>query len=76
MSLLANKTEALLALGNAATVGCHGCIGHHLDDALAMGATVEEVRRTIALARRLGGESSSVSCDHAETALSNEMVPV
>jgi AhpD family alkylhydroperoxidase len=62
--------EALLALGIAATVGCEGCIEHHVDDAINAGASLEEIQRTIDLARHLGGRLSTRCCEEALTALS------
>lgn len=66
MSLLGVKTEALLDLGIAATVGCDSCIGKHVQDALAAGADMREVRHTIELARQIGGKSSFDCCEDAE----------
>jgi AhpD family alkylhydroperoxidase len=71
MTVLSNKTEALLALGIAATVGCDSCIEHHVQDALDTGATEEEVQHTIALARRIGGKPSMTCCDEAMETLSH-----
>lgn len=76
MTVLSNKTEALLALGIAATVGCDSCIEHHVQDALDTGATKEEVQHTIDLARRIGGKPSMTCCDEAMESLSHgEEVP-
>lgn len=72
MSPLTNKTEALLEVGIAATVGCDSCIDHHVEDALGAGATKEEVHHTIELARRIGGRPSMTCCDEAEEALSHD----
>lgn len=69
MSLLGQKTEALLNLGIAATVGCDNCIDHHIQEALAAGANSREVRQTIDLARQIGGKSSLECCDEAESYL-------
>ena len=66
MSLLSAKTEALLDLGIAATVGCDSCIDKHIRDALQAGARMPEVRQTIDLARHIGGKSSFDCCDEAE----------
>ena len=63
--------EALLTLGMAATVGCDGCIEHHVDDAVEAGASTEEIQKTIALARHLGGEPSTICCDQALAVLSS-----
>lgn len=65
-SLLGPKTESLLELGMAATIGCDDCIAHHVEDALRAGADETEIRQTIELARRLGGSPSFDCCDRAE----------
>ena len=65
MGLLSEKTEALLALGLAATVGCDSCISDHVEEALAKGATDSEVRQTIEIARHFGGSPALECCDEA-----------
>ncbi|MEA1902435.1 MAG: carboxymuconolactone decarboxylase family protein [Actinomycetota bacterium] len=69
MKVKLTKNEALLTLGIAATVGCDGCIEHHVEDAVVAGATQEEVQETIELARRIGGKPSAHCCDEAMEAL-------
>ena len=69
MSLLSEKTESLLDLGIAATVGCDSCIDKHIEDALVAGARMSEVRQTIDLARHIGGKSSFDCCDEADAYL-------
>jgi AhpD family alkylhydroperoxidase len=66
MSLLSSKTEALLDVGIAATVGCDSCIDKHIQDALAAGAQMPEVRQTIDLARQIGGKTSFDCCEEAD----------
>lgn len=66
MSLLSAKTEALLDVGIAATVGCDSCIDKHIQDALAAGAQMPEVRQTIDLARQIGSKMSFDCCEEAE----------
>ncbi len=70
MTLALETHEALLALGIAATVGCEGCIEHHVDDAINAGASPEEIQKTIDLARYLGGPLSTTCCEEALAALS------
>lgn len=70
--MIANKTEVLLTLGIAATVGCDSCIAHHVDDARVAGASREEVQHTIDLARRIGGRPSMTCCDEALQSLEEE----
>jgi AhpD family alkylhydroperoxidase len=69
MAVKMTKQEALLTLGIAATIGCDSCIDHHVEDALAAGATHDEIYDTIELARHIGGKPSGHSCDEAEEAL-------
>lgn len=66
VSLLSAKTEALLDLGIAATVGCDSCIDKHIKDALEAGAEMTEARQTIDLARQIGGKTSFDCCEEAE----------
>lgn len=66
MGLLGAKTEALLDLGIAATVGCDSCIHYHIAEALRSGAGEAEIRQTIDLARKMGGRSSFECCDNAD----------
>ena len=63
------KSEALLSLGIAATVGCDSCIDHHIEDAVNAGANHEEIQHTIDLARHIGGQPSAHCCDEAIEAL-------
>ena len=65
MSLLGKKTEMLLELGIAATVGCDSCIDHHVLASREAGATDREIRQTIDLARQIGGKSALQCCEEA-----------
>lgn len=69
MSRRLTKQEALFSLGIAATIGCDGCIEHHVDDAVEAGADSEEIQATIDLARHLGGRGSWACCDEAAAAV-------
>jgi AhpD family alkylhydroperoxidase len=69
MMVKLTKNEALLSLGIAATVGCDGCIEHHVSDAVDAGASSDEIRDTVDLARRIGGQPSTHCCDEALEAL-------
>jgi len=70
MTLDFETHEALLALGIAATVGCEGCIEHHIEDALEVGASREEIQKTIDLADHFGGDLNRTCCEEALAALS------
>jgi AhpD family alkylhydroperoxidase len=52
---LTAKTKELAALGIAVAVRCDGCIAFHVHDALAAGATKEEVVEIIGVAMLMGG---------------------
>lgn len=66
MSLLGKKTEMLLELGIAATVGCDSCIDLHVEASKGAGATDREIRQTIDLARQMGGKAAFRCCEEAE----------
>lgn len=53
--ILSSKIKELMALGIAITVRCEGCIAFHVHDALAAGATSEEIVETIGIAILMGG---------------------
>ncbi|WP_227519540.1 carboxymuconolactone decarboxylase family protein [Marinobacter sp. ANT_B65] len=57
---LDSKTKELISLGIAITVRCDGCISFHVHDALAAGATKEEIAETVAVAILMGGGPSMV----------------
>jgi len=52
---LTTKVKELMALSIAIAVQCDGCIAYHVHDALAAGATHEEVVETIGVAVMMGG---------------------
>lgn len=64
-TLLGQKTEALLNLGIAATVGCDKCIDRHVNEAVGAGADRDEIKETIDLARRIGGKPAFDCCEEA-----------
>jgi AhpD family alkylhydroperoxidase len=49
------KVKELMALAIGIAVHCDGCITYHLHDALAAGATREEVVETVGVAVMMGG---------------------
>jgi AhpD family alkylhydroperoxidase len=53
--VLSAREKELIALGIAITVRCDGCIAFHVHDALAAGASHEEVVETIGVAILMGG---------------------
>lgn len=60
------KTKRLMALCAAVTQGCTGCILFQADQALGLGAGVEEISETLAVAVALGG---SMASSHAAEAM-------
>lgn len=54
------KTRELMALAIAIAVRCDGCIAFHVHDAVAAGATADEVAETIGVAVMMGGGPSAV----------------
>lgn len=67
---LDSKTKELIALGIAITVRCDGCISFHVHDAMAGGASKEEVAETVSVAILMGGGPSVVYGIEAMQALS------
>ena len=68
------KTKELIALGIGVTIRCEGCIVCHVQDALAAGATREEVLETLGVAVLMGGGPSVVYASEALEAL-DELAP-
>ncbi|MBN1680925.1 MAG: carboxymuconolactone decarboxylase family protein [Anaerolineae bacterium] len=56
--VLSAKVKELIALGIAIAVHCDGCIAFHIHDALAAGASREEIAETIGVAVLMGGGPS------------------
>lgn len=52
---LTTRVKELMALAISIVVRCDGCIAYHVHDALAAGATREEVLETIGVAVMMGG---------------------
>ncbi len=64
---LPSKTKELIALAIGITVRCDGCIAYHVHDALAAGASAEEIQETIGVAILMGGGPSVVyGCEALE----------
>jgi AhpD family alkylhydroperoxidase len=54
------KTKELLALAIAIAIRCEGCITFHVHDALALGATRDEIVEVVGVAVCMGGGPSVV----------------
>ena len=63
------KTRELIALGIAIAAHCEGCVAYHVHDALAAGATADEVLDAIGVAVMMGGGPSLMYAAHALEAL-------
>ena len=64
---LSPKVKEMIALAIAVRVCCDGCIAIHVHDALAAGATREEITETIGVAILMGGGPSVVyGCEALE----------
>jgi AhpD family alkylhydroperoxidase len=66
---LSTKIKELIALAIAITVRCDGCISFHVHDALAAGATRQEIVEAIGVAILMGGGPSVVYGSEALEAL-------
>jgi AhpD family alkylhydroperoxidase len=49
------RTKELIALAIAVAVRCDGCVAYHVHDALAAGATREELAEAVGVAVMMGG---------------------
>jgi AhpD family alkylhydroperoxidase len=68
--VLSAKTKELIALAIGINVRCDGCVAYHVHDAVAAGATHDEVIETIGVAIMMGGGPSVVYGVEALDALS------
>lgn len=71
---LSSSTKELIALAIGINVRCDGCVAYHVHDAVAAGASREEVIETIGVAIMMGGGPSVVYGVEALEAL-NQFVP-
>jgi AhpD family alkylhydroperoxidase len=61
------KFKELMALSIAIAVRCEGCIAYHVHDAIAAGATHQEIVETIGVAILMGGGPAAMyACDAYE----------
>ncbi len=66
---LDTKTKELIALAISVAMRCDGCISHHVPDALAAGATREEIADTLGVAALMCGGVGVVYATHAMQAV-------
>lgn len=50
-----SATKELMALAISVATGCEDCCGHHLDQALAAGASEDQLAETLGVAVMMGG---------------------
>ncbi|HEY3328834.1 MAG TPA: carboxymuconolactone decarboxylase family protein [Capsulimonadaceae bacterium] len=62
-------TKELIALGIGISTRCDGCLAFHTHEALANGATREQIVETIGVAVMMGGGPSLMYAAHAMDAL-------
>jgi len=66
---LGAKTKELMALAIGIAVQCEGCIAYHVHDAVAAGATRQELLETIGVAIMMGGGPAAMYAAHALDAI-------
>ena len=66
---LSGKIKELMALAISIAVGCEGCIAYHVHDAVAAGATRQELMETIGVGLLMGGGPGSIYAAHAMDAI-------
>ena len=58
---LDTKTKELIAIAISAAIRCEGCISYHVHDALAAGATRQEITEALGVAILMGGAPAAVN---------------
>ncbi len=58
--VLDSKIKELMALAISIVIHCEGCIAYHVHDAVAAGATRQELLETIGVALMMGGGPGSI----------------
>ena len=66
---LSSKVKEMMALAISIVVGCEGCIAYHVHDAVAAGATRQELLETIGVGILMGGGPGSIYAAHALDAI-------
>ncbi len=72
---LSARTKELMALAVSVAVRCEGCIAYHVHDAVAAGATRQELLETIGVAVMMGGGPALMYAAHALDAIEQFMAP-
>ena len=71
---LSHKTKELMALAISVAVRCEGCIAYHTHDAIAAGATRQELLETIGVAIMMGGGPAAMYAAHVLDAIEQFML--
>lgn len=66
---LSSKVNEMMALSISIVVGCEGCVAYHIHDAIAAGATRQELLETIGVGILMGGGPGSIYAAHALDAM-------
>jgi len=66
---LSSKVKELMSLAISIVVHCEGCIAYHVHDAVAAGATRQELLETIGVGLLMGGGPGSIYAAHAMDAI-------
>jgi len=66
---LSGKVKEMMALAVSVAVGCEGCIAYHVHDAVAAGATRQELLETVGVAILMGGGPGSIYAAYALDAI-------
>jgi AhpD family alkylhydroperoxidase len=66
---LSARVKELMALAVSIAVRCEGCIAYHVHDAIAAGATRQQLLETIGVAVMMGGGPALMYAAHAEDAI-------
>jgi AhpD family alkylhydroperoxidase len=66
---LSARVKELMALAVSIAVRCEGCIAYHVHDAIAAGATRQELLETIGVAVMMGGGPALMYAAHAQDAI-------
>lgn len=70
---LSRRTKELMALAISVAVHCEGCIAYHTHDAIAAGATRQELLETIGVAIMMGGGPATMYAAHVLDAIEQFM---
>lgn len=71
--VLSRKTKELMALAISVAVRCEGCIAYHTHDAIAAGASRQELLETIGVAIMMGGGPAAMYAAHVLDAIEQFM---